>query len=49
MIAFISGNVTHVEVGSSVVDVSGSGLQIFIPNPLSDQLKAGQALFLHIT
>ena len=47
MIAFISGNVTQVEVGSSVVDVSGGELQTYVPDPLSDQLNAGQMLLLH--
>ena len=47
MTNFISRYVTQVEVGSLVVEVSGGGLQIYVPDPLSDQLKAGQTLFLH--
>ncbi len=47
MIAFTSGNVTQVEVRSVVVEVGGGGLQIYVPDPLSDQLKAGQTIFLH--
>jgi len=47
MIASISGNVTQVEAGSLVVEVGGVGLLIYVPDPLSDQLKAGQTVFLH--
>lgn len=47
MIASISGNITQVDAGSLVVEVGGVGLLIFVPDPLSDQVHAGQTVFLH--
>lgn len=47
MIASISGNVSQVDNGSLVVEVGGVGLLIYVPDPLSDQFKAGQSVFLH--
>ena len=47
MIATISGNVTQVETGSLVVEVGGVGLLVYVPAPLSDQAKPGQAVFMH--
>jgi Holliday junction DNA helicase RuvA len=47
MIATLSGKVTHVEEGSLVVEVGGVGLLVHVPSPLSDQIKAGQTIFLH--
>jgi Holliday junction DNA helicase RuvA len=47
MIATINGNITQVELGSLVVEVGGVGLQVYVPDPISDQVKAGQTLFLH--
>ena len=46
MIATINGNITQVELGSLVVEVGGVGLQVYVPDPISDQVKAGQTLFL---
>ena len=47
MIASISGNITQVDMGSLVVEVGGVGLLIYVPDPLSDQAKSGQTVFLH--
>lgn len=47
MIATINGKITQVEVGSLVVEVGGVGLQVYVPDPISDQVKTGQTLFLH--
>jgi Holliday junction DNA helicase RuvA len=47
MIASISGNITQVDTGSLVVEVGGVGLLIYVPDPLSDQAKSGQTVFLH--
>ena len=47
MIATLSGKVTHGEEGSLVVEVGGVGLLVYVPSPLSDQIKAGQTIFLH--
>lgn len=47
MIATLSGKVTHVEPGSLVVEVGGVGLLVYVPDPISDQARAGRAIFLH--
>ena len=47
MIASISGSITQVDAGSLVVEVGGVGLLIYVPDPLSDQAKSGQTVFLH--
>ena len=47
MIATISGNIAQVETGSLVVEVGGVGLLVYVPDPISDQAKVGQAIFLH--
>jgi Holliday junction DNA helicase RuvA len=47
MIASISGSITQVDTGSLVVEVGGVGLLIYVPDPLSDQAKSGQTVFLH--
>ncbi|HUV27251.1 MAG TPA: Holliday junction branch migration protein RuvA [Anaerolineales bacterium] len=47
MIASINGNVIQVEVGSLVVEVGGVGLFISVPDPLTDQIKPGQSIYLH--
>jgi Holliday junction DNA helicase RuvA len=47
VIATLSGKVTHVEPGSLVVEVGGVGLLVYVPDPISDQARAGRAIFLH--
>ena len=47
MIATINGKITQVEAGSLVVEVGGVGLQVYVPDPISDQVKTGQTLSLH--
>jgi Holliday junction DNA helicase RuvA len=47
VIATLSGKVTHVEPGSLVVEVGGVGLLVYVPDPISDQARAGRAFFLH--
>ena len=47
MITTIRGNLSHVETGSLVIEVSGIGLLVHVPDPLSDQARTGQAIFLH--
>lgn len=47
MIATLSGNVTHVDQGSLVVELGGVGILVYVPDPLSDRAKAGQSIFLH--
>lgn len=47
MIATVSGTISHVETGSLVVEVGGVGLQIFVPNPVSDMARSGESVFLY--
>jgi Holliday junction DNA helicase RuvA len=47
MIASVSGKVIHVEPGSVVVEVGGVGFLVHVPAQISDQLEAGEAVFLH--
>lgn len=47
MIASVSGKVAHVEQGMIVVEVGGVGLQVFVPNPVSDEFGAGDGIFLY--
>jgi Holliday junction DNA helicase RuvA len=47
MIASISGKVSRVDTGNLVVEVGGVGLLVYVPDPLSDQAKPGQSIFLH--
>jgi Holliday junction DNA helicase RuvA len=36
-----------VEPGSLVIDVGGVGLLVYVPDPISDQVRVGKAIFLH--
>jgi Holliday junction DNA helicase RuvA len=47
LISSLSGNISQVGEGSLVVEVGGVGLQVYVPDPLSDQLTPGQNVFLH--
>lgn len=47
MIASVSGKVIHITDDSIVVEVGGVGLQIFVPAPVRDQLRPGEAVFLN--
>jgi holliday junction DNA helicase RuvA len=46
MIATLRGEVTQVEENAIVVETGGVGLRVFVPKPLREQLKAGEAIFL---
>lgn len=46
MIASVSGKVVHRDLGSIVVEVSGVGLMVNIPNSLSEQLRPGENVSL---
>jgi Holliday junction DNA helicase RuvA len=47
MIASINGKIVKIEAHSIIVEVGGVGLLISIPNPLRDQLRLGETIFLH--
>ena len=46
MIATISGKIAHVEPGSLIIEIGGIGLQVFVPNPISDQARPGESVYL---
>jgi len=45
MIATLRGEVTQIEDNSIIVETGGTGLRVFVPKPLREQLKAGEAIF----
>ena len=46
MIATIHGEITQVEETAIIIEMGGLGLRVFVPKPLHDQSKTGEALFL---
>lgn len=46
MIATISGKIAHVETGCLIIEVGGVGLQVFVPNPISDLARPGESVYL---
>jgi holliday junction DNA helicase RuvA len=46
MIATIRGEVTQVEDNGLIIEVGGVGLRVFVPKPLRERTKAGEAIFL---
>jgi len=46
MIATIRGEITQVEDNAVIIETGGVGLRTFVPNPLREQLKTGEAIFL---
>lgn len=45
MIATLRGEVTQIEDNSIIVETCGTGLRVFVPKPLREQLKTGEAIF----
>ncbi|MGA2503688.1 MAG: Holliday junction branch migration protein RuvA [Anaerolineales bacterium] len=46
MIATLRGEVTQVEENAIIIETGGVGLRVFVPKPLRDRTKAGEAIFL---
>ena len=46
MIATLRGEITQVEDNAIVIETGGVGLRIFVPKPLRERTKAGEAIFL---
>jgi Holliday junction DNA helicase RuvA len=46
MIATLRGEITQIEENAIVVETGGVGLRVFVPKPLREQMKAGEATFL---
>ena len=47
MIATLRGEVTQIEDNSIIVETGGTGLRVFVPRPLREQLKTGEAIFFY--
>jgi Holliday junction DNA helicase RuvA len=46
MIATIRGEITQVEENAIIIETGGVGLRVFVPKPLHERTKAGEAIFL---
>jgi|SRR5450759_700182 len=46
MIATIRGEITQVEENAIIIETGGVGLRVFVPKPLRERTKAGEAIFL---
>jgi Holliday junction DNA helicase RuvA len=46
MIATLRGEITQVEGNAIVIETGGVGLRVFVPKPLHERTKAGEAIFL---
>jgi holliday junction DNA helicase RuvA len=48
MIATLRGEITQVEDNAMIIENNGIGLRVFVPKPLRDRSKTGEAIFLFI-
>lgn len=46
MIATLRGEITQVEENAIIIETGGVGLRVFVPKPLRERIKAGEAIFL---
>ena len=46
MIATVRGEITQIEDTAVIIEVGGVGLRVFVPKPLREQMKTGEAIFL---
>jgi holliday junction DNA helicase RuvA len=46
MIATLRGEVTQVEENAIIIEAGGVGLRVFVPKPMRERTKAGEAIFL---
>lgn len=47
MIATLSGEITQIEDNAIIMEVGGVGLRVFVPRPMRESLKAGEAAMLY--
>jgi holliday junction DNA helicase RuvA len=47
MIATLSGEITQIEDNAIVIETGGVGLRVFVPKPLRERMKTGDAIFLY--
>jgi len=46
MIATLRGEITQIEEAAAIIETGGVGLRVFVPKPLREGMKAGEAIFL---
>ena len=46
MIATLRGEITQVEENAIVIEIGGVGVRVFVPKPLRERTKTGEAIFL---
>ena len=46
MIATLRGEITQIEDNALIVETGGVGLRVFVPKPLKERMKTGEAIFL---
>ena len=46
MIATLRGEISQIEDAAAIIEVGGIGLRVYLPKPLREQLKTGEAVFL---
>jgi Holliday junction DNA helicase RuvA len=46
MIATMQGEITQIEDNAIIVETGGIGLRVFLPKPLRESLKTGEAIFV---
>jgi holliday junction DNA helicase RuvA len=46
MIATLRGEISQIEENALIVETGGVGLRVFVPKPLKERLKTGEAIFL---
>ena len=46
MIATLRGEISQIEENALIVETGGVGLRVFVPKPLKERMKTGEAIFL---
>ena len=46
MIATLRGEITQIEDNAAIIETGGIGLRVFVPKPLRERMKTGEAIFL---
>ena len=46
MIATLRGEITQIEDNALIIETGGVGLRVFVPKPLRERMKTGEAIFL---
>jgi Holliday junction DNA helicase RuvA len=46
MIATLRGEITQIEDSAAIIEVGGVGMRVFVPKPLREEMKTGEAIFL---